>query len=466
SNRSPPHHHTQSTTTGPCTHRPTTVVAVAADRAHPDAVAATARATATGAECRSAAPRHAANAAPATGERRRSDGGRYSPAAPGGGTRVEQYQFHAAAARVRASYTASWHRASRLFSAPSGFSSRSASTYDTEVMPDDLLPSLPYYDLPAGLMVPLIKLEDCEYKPLDPDAIRLPPPAPPSERLLAAFKQFYAPPGHSHPLDRMNYLLSSLSISIVILDGWEKLGLYEYYRAKNTAKKKKDDDIAAGRRMRSRSPSPIMRSKSKSKTPPPKRRYRSRSRSRSKGRSPGRRNSGGSSSANNNSSSNSQNQNSGSARRRQNSGRRSGGAERSRSRSRSPLSPLHNNSNTPQKQLIDRDRSPTPPSFAGGAYGKISLERLDESNKGHQMLRKMGWGGAGLGAKEQGIEQPISGGEIRDRTDQYKGVGLNLNDPYENFRKSKGQAFITRMKARAEERVQDRDTATSSPERE
>uniref|UniRef100_A0A1B6L2Y7 CID domain-containing protein n=1 Tax=Graphocephala atropunctata TaxID=36148 RepID=A0A1B6L2Y7_9HEMI len=36
-----------------------------------------------------------------------------------------------------------------------------------EVMPDDLLPSLPYYDLPAGLMVPLIKLEDCNYKPLD-----------------------------------------------------------------------------------------------------------------------------------------------------------------------------------------------------------------------------------------------------------------------------------------------------------
>lgn len=81
---------------------------------------------------------------------------------------------------------------------------------------------------------------------------------------------------------------------------------------------------------------------------------------------------------------------------------------------------------------------------------------LDESNKGHQLLRKMGWGGAGLGANEQGIEAPISGGEVRDRTDQYKGVGISLNDPYENFRKSKGQAFITRMKARAEERADDR----------
>lgn len=50
--------------------------------------------------------------------------------------------------------------------------------------------------------------------------------------------------------------------------------------------------------------------------------------------------------------------------------------------------------------------------FSGSTYGKTSTERLDESNKGHQMLKKMGWGGAGLGAKEQGIEQPISGGEV------------------------------------------------------
>lgn len=34
----------------------------------------------------------------------------------------------------------------------------------------------------------------------------------------------------------------------------------------------------------------------------------------------------------------------------------------------------------------------------------------------------------------------------------YAGVGVNLNDPYENFRKNKGAAFITRMKERALER--------------
>ena len=38
---------------------------------------------------------------------------------------------------------------------------------------------------------------------------------------------------------------------------------------------------------------------------------------------------------------------------------------------------------------------------------------MDESNRGHQLLRKMGWGGAGLGANEQGIAEPIKGGEVR-----------------------------------------------------
>lgn len=53
-----------------------------------------------------------------------------------------------------------------------------------------------------------------------------------------------------------------------------------------------------------------------------------------------------------------------------------------------------------------------------------------------------------------GIEAPISGGEIRDKKDQYRGVGINpMNDPFESYRKSKGQAFVERMRARAEERL-------------
>jgi calcium homeostasis ER protein len=59
--------------------------------------------------------------------------------------------------------------------------------------------------------------------------------------------------------------------------------------------------------------------------------------------------------------------------------------------------------------------------YRGSAYNKTEAQRqLDESNKGHQMLRKMGWGGAGLGAKEQGIEQPISGGEVGILACQFK----------------------------------------------
>nr|CAD7407227.1 unnamed protein product [Timema cristinae] len=105
-----------------------------------------------------------------------------------------------------------------------------------EVVSDELMPSVPYFELPAGLMVPLIKLEDSEYRSLDPDSIRLPPPAPPSERLLAAVEAFYAPPCHDRPRDRR----------ILDSEGWEKLGLYEYYRAKNAARRKKEEDIDTG----------------------------------------------------------------------------------------------------------------------------------------------------------------------------------------------------------------------------
>ncbi|XP_074109214.1 SR-related CTD associated factor 6 [Cotesia typhae] len=307
---------------------------------------------------------------------------------------------------------------------------------------EDLMPSMPYFELPAGLMVPLIKLEDGEYRPLDPEAIRLPPPTPPSERLVAAVEAFYAPPNHDSPRDS---------------DGWEKLGLYEYYKAKNAARKRKEEDIQSGLRIKSRSPSPISRPRSKSPSPP-KKRYKSKSRSRSRSRSRGRsrsktpptnnhrrNNRNNNSSNNNNNISTNNNSNSNNAHgiiihNNRNRRRRNSNKERS-----------------PDRRNDRLDRSPTPPSFLGSTYSKPPLESsLDESNKGHQLMKKMGWSGAGLGANEQGIEAPISGGEIRDKNDQYKGVGINLNDPYENFRKSKGQAFITRMKARAEERAEER----------
>ena len=46
--------------------------------------------------------------------------------------------------------------------------------------------------------------------------------------------------------------------------------------------------------------------------------------------------------------------------------------------------------------------------------------RIGEANVGHQLLKKMGWEGAGLGAAEQGIQDPIKGGEVRSKGDKYK----------------------------------------------
>ncbi|XP_034656607.1 calcium homeostasis endoplasmic reticulum protein [Drosophila subobscura] len=318
------------------------------------------------------------------------------------------------------------------------------------VLAEPQIPTAPYYDLPAALMVPLIRLEDYNYKSLDPADIRVPAPTPLSERLTNALNAFYAAPSHDRPRDN---------------EGWEKLGLYEYYKVKNGARKKKEEDIKEGIREKSRSPSPIVlekpqpkkgnkrcyRSQSRSRspvhTPPRRERTRSRSRSRSVERTltpPPHRNrgqggSGGSSrkgrnrsprhERDNNSNSNSSGSN------------RENRAERNNSNS--------NNGNNNNSRRVERDRSPTPPSFLGSNFPKPQ-EFIEETNKGHQMLMKMGWAGTGtgLGSKNQGIDAPISGGEVRDRRDMYKGVGNNLNDPFESFRKNKGAAFAHRMRTR------------------
>ncbi len=60
---------------------------------------------------------------------------------------------------------------------------------------------------------------------------------------------------------------------------------------------------------------------------------------------------------------------------------------------------------------------------------------LEDTNVGHQMLKKMGWEGAGLGAEEQGIQEPVKGGDVRDKMDKYKvGVVTLLTSNYAYFR--------------------------------
>ena len=133
----------------------------------------------------------------------------------------------------------------------------------------------PYYELPAGLMAPLVKLEEYDYKPLNPSEIRLPPPCPPSERLLAAVEAFYAPPTHDNPRDS---------------EGWERLGLFEFYESKERALKEfkgkkssrssrqsrfeanNNSSSRSSSRSRSGSPLPYLRSsRSRSNSPPPNR---------------------------------------------------------------------------------------------------------------------------------------------------------------------------------------------------
>uniref|UniRef100_A0A665THR8 Calcium homeostasis endoplasmic reticulum protein n=1 Tax=Echeneis naucrates TaxID=173247 RepID=A0A665THR8_ECHNA len=255
-----------------------------------------------------------------------------------------------------------------------------------------LVPNVPYFDLPAGLMAPLVKLEDCDYKPLDPKDIRLPPPMPPSDRLLAAVEAFYSPPSHDRPRNS---------------EGWEQNGLYEFFRAKMRARRKKGQE----KRNSGRSGS------------------RSRSHSRSRGRS----------------SSRSSSRSSKSSRSRSRSSR-SRSRSRSYSRSRSVNTRVMQISMTPFAALYSTV------SVLGGPPSKPAPDtRLGEENKGHQLLMKMGWSGSGgLGAKEQGIQDPIKGGDVRDKWDQYKGVGVSLDDPYENYRRNKSYNFVARMKAREE----------------
>ncbi|KRX38719.1 Calcium homeostasis endoplasmic reticulum protein [Trichinella murrelli] len=93
---------------------------------------------------------------------------------------------------------------------------RPALMEDSNIIP----PPCPYYKLPAGLMLPLIHMSDNTYKPLDTQSIRRIPFVLPSDRLLGAIEAFYSPPSHDHPRD---------------IDGWEKLGLYEFYMNKSAA---------------------------------------------------------------------------------------------------------------------------------------------------------------------------------------------------------------------------------------
>lgn len=307
-----------------------------------------------------------------------------------------------------------------------------------EEMHDPTIPQAPYYDLPAGLMVPLIKLWDCEYKSLDARELRLPIPQPPSERLLAAVEAFYSPPSHDRPRDNQ---------------GWEKNGLFEYFKAKLKYIKDKERKLETFER----SPSPFLE-ESEDEQPeerveegPSRMMMSRRSRSKSRGRSRSRSRSRGRSRSRSRSKSRSRSR-SRSPRRRSRSRSRSRtpagestrkGASCSRSRSRS-RSKSRSKERSKDRSISPVKRSPTPEQTGFVFTEAKSFDtRLEESNKGHQLLMKMGWGGQGLGKKESGIVDPIKGGEVRDKVDQFKGIGVESDD-FQNFRKAKSGSYHTR----------------------
>lgn len=219
----------------------------------------------------------------------------------------------------------------------------------------DLKPTLPFFELPAGLMVPLIRLEDHKYCSIDPDELSLPPPNPPSERLINALEAFYAAPSHERPRDN---------------EGWEKLGLYEYFKMKNGVKKQRDDELMRGERKPSKSPSPIPDIFTKPVKKIKKRIYRSKSpEKKSMSRSPSPLPPP--------------------SKIRQ---------QQQKRKSRSP-SPVHRGFNRGENFRNERNRKRSispPPSFATSTSAN---RPVDEGNKGHQLLKKLGWqSGGGLGA--------------------------------------------------------------------
>lgn len=66
-------------------------------------------------------------------------------------------------------------------------------------------------------MVPMVPVEETSYAPLKPDEMKLPAPAPPSEKLLKAVEQFYQPASRDRPRNS---------------EGWEQLALYEFQKEK------------------------------------------------------------------------------------------------------------------------------------------------------------------------------------------------------------------------------------------
>ncbi|GMS84325.1 hypothetical protein PENTCL1PPCAC_6500 [Pristionchus entomophagus] len=280
-----------------------------------------------------------------------------------------------------------------------------------EVDEKSLIPRGPFYELPAGVMMGQIKIEDLTYKPIEVSKLRMPPALPPTPRLLMAMEAFYAPPTSDRQRDSQ---------------GWEKDGLVEFYDRKSRLRKVLEDthcingktfeDLISNRM----SASELEDEREEKEAERRKRidRYVRGSRSLSRGRSRSR------------SRSNSRDRERSPRRRRRSS---SSSSRRSSSRSLSPDS---------RPQFNRRSPSPPPARFAAPSGPPAPL---GSDNKGAQLMAKMGWSGKGLGAKEHGMQDPVSGGEVRAGDEKFKGLGFKeASDEFTEYRKRTASQFSER----------------------
>lgn len=91
----------------------------------------------------------------------------------------------------------------------------------SQVTPSGIVPNAPYYDLPAGLMVPLVQPAQTDYKPLKPSDLRLPLPKFPDESFLRTIDNFYGNDGK--PRDN---------------DGWDRSFIDTYVNQKKALAEK------------------------------------------------------------------------------------------------------------------------------------------------------------------------------------------------------------------------------------
>lgn len=325
---------------------------------------------------------------------------------------------------------------------------------------EDLIPSAKYFELPAGIMLPVIEIEQFAYTALVPDKLRMPPPVPPSQRLLSALDEFYSasldptrePPlaawgrgGCSEFMERKQRLRSILEEKLKS----ENKTIGDLVENKPTEEELKieQENINAEIKMKYEEMrrNAINQEKEQQKASPPsspaKRKERGRSR-RSRSSSPSSSSSRSSSSSSTRSSSSSRHR----TRSRSRSPRR---RRRSRSRSASPSDrPSFGSS---------RNRSPSPVSFGDSSRFRMPPAPLTTGNKGAQLMQKMGWSGTGLGASKQGILEPVSGGEIRDRQDKFRGLG-SASDVYEQYRKQRSGNYHDRNQVNFSLREKDRPT--------